>query len=84
MFAYVTRRHTGSHTWHQLTALVEEGYGKYAGEQASKAERQWKERSVEGREAKEKIDRKDEVDFNSWDSKAGGTSISWGQSPPSV
>ena len=36
-----------------ITVQVEEGYGKYAGEWAGKTERQWKQRTTEGRKAKE-------------------------------
>ena len=39
---------------------VEEGYGTSSGEWAGKAERQWKQRTREGRKAKEKIDNKEE------------------------
>ena len=40
--------------------LVEMGCGQYAGEWAGEAERQWKQRTIEGRKAKEEMDREEE------------------------
>ena len=45
----------------QATVLVEEGYGKRAGEWARTAERQRKQRTREERRAKVEMDRKEEV-----------------------
>ena len=52
--------------------LIEEGDGKYGGDRASKAVRQWNQRTTEGRKAKGKWIGKRWPGLGSWHFKAGG------------
>ena len=64
--------------------LVEESWGENASECAVQAERQWNERIMEGKKAKEKMERKENLELIARDCRAGGEPVPLGLGPPQV
>ena len=68
------------HFW--VAVQAEEGFGSKADEWAGKAKRQWKQRTPEGIQTMDDMDRKKDLELNSWDCGAEGEPVLLGQGSP--